>query len=117
MIQSCRLKLVRLVPHNQSCKLSHRSSKSTLPTEFSSLLQRGGVDPRSRRVVITGGGIISPLGHCIHDVFDRTLQGILRQKSGFIQKFTYFYKIHLPEISTFTKFTFLKSQFLQNSPF
>ena len=28
-----------------------------------------------------------------------------------------FYKIHFTEISFFTKFTFLKSQFSQNSPF
>ena len=65
-----------LLRRNQACKL-HRSSKpyTTLPPEVSSMVQRGSIDPRSRRVVVTGGGIISPLGHCVHDVFDQLLQG------------------------------------------
>ena len=79
MLVSRSPKLVATMPlltRNQACKL-HRSSKSctTLPTEVSSMVQRGSIDPRSRRVVVTGGGIISPLGHCVHDVFDQLLQG------------------------------------------
>ena len=80
--KACRDDMLKRVqtPQSLSKREIHRSNnrqKLNISPENS---DRGSLDPRSRRVVVTGAGIISPLGHCIHNVFDKIVEG----KSGIV---------------------------------
>ena len=82
-------------------KVHHRSNNDVhRPPEGS----RGRVDPRSRRVVVTGAGVISPLGHCIHNVFEKVVNGHSGIGTISTEKFDYnkhgiYYAGQIPEDS------------------
>ena len=54
----------------------HRSSKAENANVISTIHKqcRGGLDPRNRRVVVTGSGMISPLGCHTTEVFNKAIQ-------------------------------------------
>ena len=65
------------------CRKFHRSSKfdgenETIISNIYNRSHRGIMDPRNRRVVVTGSGMISPMGCHITEVFDK----VINKESG-----------------------------------
>ena len=78
MTKSCRTYQAMLKFSRIFSRQFHRSSK--VENENSNIIStinrqcQGGLDPRNRRVVVTGSGIISPLGCDITEVFNKAIQ-------------------------------------------
>ena len=78
MFASCNCRLLRRYQNSKLERVAaasfHRSSISNAASVPS--IKRGALDPRKRRVVVTGLGTISPLGCHVGEVFDKAINGI-----------------------------------------